>query len=130
MARRAGADIREGGMIPTVEIDRAAIPGSAEPLILLQHGTTFEIRIGPVLLMSSRMHGSEELLAERACVRLADRRKARLLIGGIGMGFTLAVALRHLPATAGVVVAEEVARVRRTKGGGSTRSGWPRDQWN
>jgi len=93
-------------MIPAREIGRAEVAGSDEPLILLQRGDDFEIRIGAALLMSSRMHGSEELLAERACARIAMRLEARVLIGGLGMGFTLAAALGKLGPTAQVVVAD------------------------
>jgi spermidine synthase len=61
--------------------------------------------------MNSRVHGSEDALAEHSCARLADRVKPRLLIGGLGMGFTLAAALRHVGDRAQVVVAELVPAV-------------------
>src|SRR5256885_17226400 len=56
--------------------------------------------------MSSRAHGSEEALAELACARIAVRTQARVLIGGLGMGHTLAAALRQLDPSAQVEVAE------------------------
>jgi len=62
-------------------------------------------------LMNSRQHGSEDALAELACARVAEREPPRVLIGGLGMGFTLAAALRRLPASAEVVVAELVPAV-------------------
>ncbi|TPW17886.1 MAG: hypothetical protein FD129_197 [bacterium] len=93
-------------MIPALELDRAVVPGTKDSLILLQRGPDFEIRIGANLLMTSRTHGSEELLAERACGKIASRLEARVLIGGLGMGFTLAAALRRLGPTAQVVVAD------------------------
>ncbi len=63
------------------------------------------------MLMSSRTHGSEEALAERTCARIAHQAKAQVLIGGLGMGFTLAAALRHLSTTAQIVVAELIPAV-------------------
>lgn len=98
-------------MIPSQELGRATVPGESLPLILLRRDTVFEIRLGPHLLMSNRAHGSEEVLAERACARIATRPRPRVLIGGLGMGFTLAAALRQLPASARVVVAELVPAV-------------------
>ncbi len=61
--------------------------------------------------MNTRVHGSEIALAERACARIAARPSPRLLIGGLGMGFTLAAALRSLDGSAEVVVAELVPEV-------------------
>ncbi len=87
------------------------MPGATAPLVLLQRGHEFVIRTGPHALMSSTAHGSEEALAGLACDRIADRSAARVLIGGLGMGFTLAVALAHLRPTARVVVAELVPAV-------------------
>ena len=95
-------------MIPARELGRASVPGSSAPLILTQRGDDFEIRLGTHLLMQSRAHGSEATLADLACVRVAARTAPRVLIGGLGMGFTLAAALRALPADAGVVMAELV----------------------
>jgi spermidine synthase len=62
-------------------------------------------------LMSTRQHGSEDALAEIACKKIAHRPHPRVLIGGLGMGFTLASALRHLGGNAEVVVAELVPAV-------------------
>ena len=62
-------------------------------------------------LMNSRVHGSEDALAELACARVVARVRPRVLIGGLGMGFTLAAALRTLGPTAEVVVAELVPEV-------------------
>ena len=61
--------------------------------------------------MSTRHHHSEDRLAELACAPLRDRAGARVLIGGLGFGFTLKAALRLLPADAHVVVAELVRAV-------------------
>ena len=62
-------------------------------------------------LMSSRMHGSEEALAAFGCRKLATAREPRVLVGGLGMGFTLRAALDLLPADAIVVVAELIPAV-------------------
>ena len=79
--------------------------------MLSQHEREFVIRIGAHALMSSAVHGSEEALAERAMARVANPETARILVGGLGMGFTLAAALRHLPASAAVVVCELVPEI-------------------
>ena len=84
------------------------VPGAAATLVLSQRGDDFEIRVGSHLLMQSRAHGSEAALAELACAGIAAGPSPRLLIGGLGMGFTLAAALRTLPAGALVEVAELV----------------------
>ena len=62
-------------------------------------------------LMSSRMHGSEEALATRGCAHLPGRDAPWVLVGGLGMGFTLRATLAHVPAAATVVVAELVPGV-------------------
>jgi spermidine synthase len=61
--------------------------------------------------MNSRAHASEEVLADLACARVAGRPRPRILIGGLGMGFTLAAALRRLGPDGRVVVAELVPAV-------------------
>ncbi|MGD2115700.1 MAG: spermidine synthase [Acidobacteriota bacterium] len=66
----------------------------------------FLITVAGRVLMSSAAHRSEMALAESACAHLAGRPAPRVLIGGLGMGFTLRAALDHLPADARVVVAE------------------------
>lgn len=94
-------------MTPWVLIDSAAVPGKGGELQLYQRGDEFSIKLtGRGELMNSRVHGSEDALAEQTCARLVDRDTPRLLIGGLGMGFTLAEALRHVGSRAEVVVAE------------------------
>ena len=96
-------------MTPWNLLDSAQVPGDGGELHLYQRGDEFSIRIaGRGELMNSRAHGSEDALAELACARLGDNLKPRLLIGGLGMGFTLAAALRHVGDQAEVVVAELV----------------------
>lgn len=93
-------------------IDSAKIPGNDGELRLFRQGNVYTIRIaGGGDLMCSRRHGSEDKLAELACAQIARQPKPRVLIGGLGIGFTLAAALRNLPATAEVVVAELVPAV-------------------
>lgn len=99
-------------MTPWVLLDSAPIPGNGGELRLYQRGDEFSIKIaGRGELMSSRVHGSEIALAEQTCARLADIAQPRLLIGGLGMGFTLAAALRQVGAQARVEVAELVPGV-------------------
>lgn len=73
---------------------------------LQRRDTEYVIFAGGKILMSSRMHGSEEALAAFACAQLSRRENARVLIGGLGMGFTLRATLDLLPSSATVVVAE------------------------
>lgn len=101
----------EARVIPWQTLDTAVVPQEDRPLVLLQRGPEFAIRLGTQTLMSSLDHGSEELLAERVCERLAARDTVRVLIGGLGMGFTLAAALRTLGDAATVEVAELVPAV-------------------
>ena len=97
---------------PLVLLDTARVPGEDGELRLFQDGEHFTIKIaGSGDLMSTRMHGSEEALAEIGCAPIAARVKARVLVGGLGFGFTLAAALARLRADAQVVVAELVPAV-------------------
>ncbi len=99
-------------MKPWKLLDSAQIPGNVGELQLSQRGTEFSISIvGEGILMGSRAHGSEDALAELVCRKIAACSQSRVLIGGLGMGFTLAAALHHLGADAEVVVAELVPAV-------------------
>jgi len=80
-------------------------------LTLHEHDGAFMIRVGGVELMSTRQHHSEERLAELACAAVSGRPRPRVLIGGLGMGFTLRAALRLLPPQAAVVVVELIPAV-------------------
>lgn len=97
-------------MIPWTLLDTAQVPGGGE-LRLMRRGTEFSIKLGQNELMNSRLSGSEQALATLACERLQGCNKPRLLIGGLGMGFTLRAALSVLGADARVVVAELVPEV-------------------
>ena len=98
-------------MIPWELLDTAAVPGDTALLRLLRRDREFSIRLGTAELMNSRLSGSEEALATLAIARLAGRPTPRILIGGLGMGFTLRAALGVLPKDARVVVAELVPAV-------------------
>ncbi|HWF13982.1 MAG TPA: hypothetical protein VG272_09635 [Candidatus Acidoferrales bacterium] len=80
-------------------------------LRLARRDTEYIILANGRSLMSSRMHGSEEALAMLACARLRKMEEPCVLIGGLGMGFTLRATLDLLPPDAAVVVAEMVADV-------------------
>lgn len=99
-------------MIPWKTLDTVAIPGNGGELQLSQRGSEFSISIvGKGVLMSSRAHDSEDALAEIVCRKIAGRPHPRVLIGGLGMGFTLAAALHKLGSDAEVVVAELIPAV-------------------
>lgn len=92
-------------------VDRVAVPGSDSVMSLLRRDRELAILVDGRQLMSSLVHGSEDALAELGCDRIGDRPQARVLIGGLGMGFTLAAALGRLGPEAEVVVAELVPGV-------------------
>ena len=80
-------------------------------IALYRHDGAYLIRADGVELMSTRRHLSEDRLADVACTPIRDRAHARVLIGGLGLGFTLRAALRQLRGDARVVVAELVPEV-------------------
>lgn len=99
-------------MIPRTRIGSALIPGTRIEMQLYQSGELFSIKIpGRGDLMNSRVHGSEKALAQLACAKLGHAPKPRLLVGGLGMGFTLAAALAAVGPDAEVVVAELVPEI-------------------
>ena len=98
-------------MIPWVQLDTAEVPGGGT-LRLMQRGAEFSIMAERGNeLMNSRVSGSEELLATMAAGKIGDRRSPKVLIGGLGMGFTLRAALADLPKGAQITVAEIVPKV-------------------
>src|SRR5581483_6280921 len=92
-------------MKPWETLGRAQLADGTE-LTLVRHPSEFAILANGRPLMSSRMHGSEEALARLGCARARTMRAPAVLIGGLGMGFTLRAALDTLPPTARVLVAE------------------------
>ena len=98
-------------MIPWMLLDRAQTPGNGLELRLYQRDTEFSIRAGNYELMNSRVYESEDALAKLACQKITNHPRARVLIGGLGMGYTVRSALNGLGAKAQVVVAELVPAV-------------------
>jgi len=98
-------------VIPWEEIGRATVPGQAGEVILLVRGTEFSIRTAGTELMNSRLHGSEDALAEISCRRMKRNTRPGVLIGGLGMGYTLAAALEILGPDARVTVSELIPAV-------------------
>jgi len=98
-------------MIPWTFLDSAQAPGNGGELKLYQRGAEFSIRVEKCELMNSRHYGSEDALAELACKRIADRPHPQVLIGGLGMGYTLRAALNSLKPDSRVVISELVPAV-------------------
>ncbi len=98
-------------MIPWILLDTAQTPGNGAELRLYQRGTELSIKAGKYELMNSRVYGSEDALAKLACQKITKHTRARVLIGGLGMGYTVRSALDGLEANAQVVVAELVPAV-------------------
>jgi len=97
-------------MIPWQHLDTAQVPGGGE-LRLLRRGAEFSIKLDKNELMNSRLSATELALATLGCASIRSRPRARILIGGLGMGFTLRAALIVLAADADVTVAELVPEV-------------------
>jgi spermidine synthase len=97
-------------VIPWTLLDKAAVPDGGE-LRLMRRGTEFSIMLGQNELMNSRLGGSEAALATLACERMRAAEAPQILIGGLGMGFTLRAALAAVGAEARIVVAELVPAV-------------------
>jgi spermidine synthase len=97
-------------MLAWKQVDRTSVPGGGE-LKLMQRGDEFSIMSGATELMNSRRGGSEEQLAILAAGRIGKRDGARILIGGLGMGFTLRAALAHFSDQCEIIVAELVPAV-------------------
>ena len=93
-------------MIPWEKLDTTRIPGTEGELRLMRRGTEFSIMLGTNELMNSRLSGSEAALATLAAKKIETVKSPHLLIGGLGMGFTLRAALAELGTGAKIVVAE------------------------
>jgi len=92
-------------MNPRVRIATARTPSGGE-MLLYQHDRDFSIMINGEDLMNSRQHESELALARLGCAHLAHHKTPRVLIGGLGMGYTLRQALDMLNPHSQVVVGE------------------------
>jgi spermidine synthase len=83
-----------------------ALTTDGRTISLEEHDGSYTIRLEGGTLMSTRQHASEEKIAEVACAHLKGKRNARVLIGGLGFGYTLKAALAAVEPDAEVVVAE------------------------
>src|SRR5680860_581288 len=92
------------------QLDTATL-ANGDVMTLHRRGDEYSLRVANFDLMNSRQHGSEERLAELAVAKAGDLAGAAVLVGGLGMGFTLRAALDLLPADARVNVAEQVPQV-------------------
>jgi spermidine synthase len=92
-------------------LDTAQVPGGGGELRLMRRGAEFSIRIDQNELMNSRLSATEQALATIACDKIRARERPRILIGGLGMGFTLRAALAVLGKQAQIIVAELVPAV-------------------
>lgn len=92
-------------MLPWILLDTAQIPGGGA-LRLKRRGTEFSIMLGDNELMNSRLGGSEAALADLSAKRIENRPAQKILIGGLGMGFTLRAALAAFESSATIEVAE------------------------
>ncbi len=98
-------------MIRWEEINRAEVPGHEGKITLLKRGKEFSIRTAGTELMNSRLHGSEGALAELTCSRMKRKSGQLILIGGLGMGYTLAAALEHSEPDTHITVSELIPAV-------------------
>lgn len=109
------------------KLGQAKIPGADQDLILFEGKDDFFIKLsGGYELMSTRKHASEDALGSLPCQRVKDHSNARILIGGLGMGFTLAAVLKSVGNNAQVTVAELIPEVVDwNRGPLGMRSGMP-----
>ena len=100
-------------MIPWTLLGSASIPNNGGELELTQREKEFSIHLKGVRgeLMNSRVHCSELALAELGCAHIQGVENTKVLVGGLGMGFTLAAALKATSKSSQVVVAELVPEV-------------------
>lgn len=92
-------------MKPWETLDTAQVPEVGE-VTLARRGDEYVLRVRGQTLMSSRRHGSEEALAEAGCAELAGKSGARILVGGLGFGYTVRAVLDRVGPGARVTVAE------------------------
>lgn len=94
-------------MQPWILLDRVTLPSGGD-MRLVRRGTEHVVTIDGVKLMGSGESGSEEALARLCCERVKGRDHPQLLIGGLGLGYTLRAALADVGPHARIVVAELV----------------------
>jgi|SRR5690554_153607 len=100
-------------MKPLLKLATASIPDNGGELILYRREDEFSIRLSGVRgeLMNSRVYNSEQELAKLGCAHIHDKPRAQVLVGGLGMGYTLAAALACVSANSRVTVAELIPEV-------------------
>lgn len=100
-------------MKPLHKLATAIIPNSGGELTLFQRENEFSIRLSGVRgeLMNSRVYNSEQELAKLGCAHIKTKDHAKVLVGGLGMGYTLAAALECVTASSEVTVAELIPEV-------------------
>jgi spermidine synthase len=92
-------------MKPWEQLDKAPVPGGGE-LVLWRHDKDYVIRLDGAELMGSRAHASEDRLGARGCEHVTGVRGARVLIGGLGLGYTARASLDVLAPDAVLDIAE------------------------
>lgn len=97
-------------MLPWKTLGKAQAASGGE-LVLSERGGEYSLRINGWELMSSRKHGSEDAMAHIGCKPIAKKTDARVLVAGLGLGYTLRAALDNLAPTANVTVAEMVPAI-------------------
>ena len=100
-------------MIPWTLLDTAQIPNDGGELTLSQRGDEFSIKLAGKRgeLMNSRVYNSEKVLSQLGCAHIKPHHDAHILVGGLGMGYTLAAALKAVNTQSQVTVAELVPDV-------------------
>jgi spermidine synthase len=106
----SGDDELENYMKPQIKLATTSTPDGGV-MELYEHDRDYSIRINGLELMNSRQHESEQELARLGCSHLTDRKAASVLIGGLGMGYTLRQALDILAPDANIVVSELLTAV-------------------
>lgn len=99
-------------MLPWMTVERTNMADGGE-MVLSRRGHEFAIRIDGQDLMNSEFNGSEQKLAQHGCAGLRNKRGVRVLVGGLGMGFTARAALNALGPDARVDIVELVGAVVR-----------------
>lgn len=100
-------------MIPWTLLGTAIIPNNGGELKLTQRENEFSIHLTGIRgeLMNSRTHCSELALAELGCAHIQGKDNCKVLVGGLGMGFTLSAALKATSNSSEVIVAELIPEV-------------------
>ncbi len=124
-----GGHVTDGPMKKRINklLDRAPIPGGGE-LLFYQRTDDYTIEVAGMAgeLMTTAHHGSEDALAELALKKVRNAAEASVVIGGLGMGFTLAAVLRVVGGKGKVIVAELVPQVVEwNKGPMGEHAGYP-----